>query len=239
VKRSFFSVVILLILSMTCMKLHGQVVINGNNPYLRSTGDDPPKQAVGIAFTSLFWVDGRNQLLSGYSASLTDYRFAADRFASEKRTASYGVAIGYSRMLSRKMWLNVSFCYTKMTTGLSRRADLLAEEHSSLSQIGGYGSFRLGKNPGRRFGICWLLGPELNYVRRKVNVRDYVEDPADIPAPYRQDVTVLEGSVVTGPGVSFRASAHLSLFSNALMGISLPGKGFKCTLPALGLEYGF
>jgi len=212
-----------------------QITINGHNP--RRYRYSAAGNAVSISYGSIFWVDGNNSHLPGYSSSRSSFHDASDFFSIEKMNVSTGVTLGYERTLSHKFSLRAAFSTSKLTTGFKSRFDLIGTDKSRISQVGLYSKYTLTKNEDRRLQIQWLVGPELVYVKKDVLVEDYMVDESSTPGNYRQNISIVEGAILTGLGISFKLSNSFSLFSDSMIGISLPGKGFKSTNSGLGLKY--
>ncbi|MBC8053481.1 MAG: hypothetical protein H7Y13_10500 [Sphingobacteriaceae bacterium] len=228
----FFKIIFtVLIFALTLIDASAQIIINGRNP--RRYNSSGPSHGVSLSYGNIFWVDGKTVPLKGSSASGFPM---GDPFAIEKMNIAYGIILGYEKALSEKFAIKATFSTSKLITGLSARADLVTADESRFTQLGFYSRYTLTKEPKHRIQFQWLAGPEIIYVKKDVLVQDYAEDNGT-PGPYRQDISIVEGAIVTGLGISCRISNAFSLFSDGMLGISLPGKGLKVTNSGFGLKY--
>lgn len=213
-----------------------QIVVNGYNPrrYHDASG---PRNAVSVSYGYNFWVDGDNVPLAGYSSSMAMFHRIGDTYSFEKSNVSLGISMGYERQLSNRLSLKGAFSTTKLTTGVTQRIDLMTTEKSKFTQLGLYCKYTLNKDLQRKLQFQWIVGPELIYARKDVIVEEYVLDENSDPEKYHQDITVAEAAVVTGLGLSYHFSKSIGVFSEMMMGVSLPGNGLKSTVSSLGLRY--
>lgn len=234
-KQIFNRFFIFLAFQFLYSNITAQIIVNGRNPtrYRSSVGGN----AVSISYGSIFWVDGENIPLPGYSSSMSFFHRGFDPFSVEKMNVSTGITLGYERPLSSKFSLRAAFSTAKLVTGIVGRSDLITTDKSKITQFGLYSRYTLTKNSDKKLQFQWLVGPELLYVKKDVLVEDYMIDESSSPKNYRQDVSIIEGAIVTGLGISFKLSNSFSLFSDGMVGISLPGKGFKSTNSGFGLKY--
>ncbi|MFD2160893.1 hypothetical protein ACFSJU_00675 [Paradesertivirga mongoliensis] len=209
----------------------GQIVINGRSPVRYSSAGH--KNSLSISYGNIFWVDGKNVPLSGSSYSL---RSSYNPGFEDNTNHSMGITVGYERTVARRFTLRTAFSRSKLATGMRNRADLITTDRSRITQLALYSQYSLTRNINRRFQFQWLAGPELIYVKKDVLVHDYVDGEGD-PKHYRQNIAILEGGIVSGLGASFQISDSFCLFSNAMVGVSLPGRGFTATSSGLGLKY--
>jgi|GEM_PF-5455837 len=216
-----------------------QIFIEGHNPRRGRGASSGLRSEISVSLGSLLWVDGKYTPLPGYSSSQSGFYIIGDPFSLEKYNISFGLNIGYQRYLSELFSVKTILSSTRLYTGLEGRTDLNVEDKSRISQLGVYGSYSLTKNLDHRLQFQWLFGPELIYVNKNVIVKDYVLSEDDIPEDYRHKVSILDGAVVTGLGISLRLTKTLSLFSDGMMGLSLPGGGFKMTNSGFGLKAGW
>lgn len=225
-----YKAVFFVILSLLFSNLSAQIIVNGRSPVrYYSSG---PQNSLSISYGNIFWVDGENVPLQGSSYSMQQFHNPS----VENMNRSLGLSVGYERVLARKIALRAAFSTAKLITGLQSREDLITTDRSRIAQLGAYFRYSLTKNPDNRFQIQWLAGPELIYVKKDVLIDGYVEGEGK-PDNLRQNVSILEGAAVTGLGLSFRISNAFSLFSDGMVGVSLPGKGLKMTNSGIGLKY--
>ena len=215
--------------------LSAQIIVNGYNPTRNLT--EGPGHALSISYGNIIWVDGDNVPLPGYSSSLSGFHDFSTVFSIEKANVSTGITVGYERQLTKMFAVRASFSTAKLTTGAVSRLDLIATDKSKITQLGLYSRYSLTRNLKHRFQFQWLAGPELLYAKKNVFVEEYVVDETSTPQTYNQNITIVEGAVVTGLGLSFRVSNAFTLFSDGMIGISLPGKGLKTTNSGFGLKY--
>ena len=175
--------------------------------------------------------------LPGYSSSLSFFHGVNDPFSIEKMNVSSGISLGYERQLSPRFSVRTAFSTAKLVTGITSRFDLLVTDKSKITQLGLYSRYTLTKNPARRLAFHWLAGPELVFVKKNAVVEEYITGESDDPENYHQNISIVEGAIVTGLGISLKISNSFSLFSDGMVGISLPGKGFKSSNTGLGVKY--
>lgn len=221
----------LLMFVMVLSDVFPQIVINGH--YSRRYLSSISRNAISISYGNILWIDGENVPLAGHSYSREAFPSVGN---FENRNISTGINVGYEKTISARFGIRTSFSTAKLTTGLTERADLIAHDKSRFTQLGLYSRYTLTKDLRRRFQFQWLAGPELIYARKNVLIEDYVEGE-EAPHPYRQDISIIEGAVVTGLGISFRVSDAFCLFSDGMVGISLPGKGLKVNNSGFGIKY--
>jgi hypothetical protein len=231
-KVVFFLLSVLLLSS----SVNAQIVVNGYNSR-RYHDVSGPRNAVSVSYGYNVWIDGDNVPLPGYSSSRAMFHRIGDPYSIEKSNISLGINLGYERQLSNRFCLKVAFSTTKLTTGATKRIDLMTTEKSKFTQLGLYGKYTLNKDLQRKLQFQWIVGPELIYARKDVIVEEYVLDENSDPEKYHQDITIAEAAVVTGLGLSYHLSKSIGVFSEMMMGVSLPGNGLKSTVSSLGLKY--
>ena len=215
-----------------------QIVINGPRPqnlYHGSGGG----LAVSISYGYILWKDSKQRDFSGSSASLVNYRFLEDVISIQKLNYSTGFFLGGEKMFTDAFTVKAHVYYSKMHAGISARSDIESVDKSKFTQLAFYSSLNLTKDQSKRFQFQWLAGPEILYAQKNVLIKEYVEDENSIPEDYHYKESVLEVAIVTGLGLSFRITDNFSLFSDGLIGISLPGKGLKITSNNIGIKYVF
>ena len=227
-------VFILQIFVLSIFDVSAQIVINGHNPRRIEAPD--LKNAIVVSYGNVLWIDGENVPLTGYSSSRESLHGLRDPHSIEKKNVSVGMNVGIERYLSPKVTLRAALYIAKLATGLANRDDLIAEDESRIMQFGLYSKYALTKNSRHRLQFQWLAGPELIYVKKNILIDEYVEN-GEAPVPYRQNISILEGAIVTGLGISFRVSNAILIFSDGMLGISLPGAGLKTSNTLLGLSY--
>jgi hypothetical protein len=215
-----------------------QIIVNGHNPSKFNRGDAGPANSFSISYGYVIWVDGNNVPLPGYSAPEAAYHLE-NLSTGESNNGCYAINAGYERRISDYFSLRLSVISAKLINGILLRADLNSYDKSRISQVSLYSRYSLSKNPKKRMQLAWLAGPELIYVKKDVLINDYVLDENSTPQQYHQDITIMEGAAVTGIGLSYKLSDHVSTFTDVLAGISLPGKGFKFTNSGFGLRVGW
>ena len=232
------TIIFVLALQLLANNIQAQIIMNGRNPS-RYGASNFQGSALSISFGFNIWADGDATPLPGYSASLATFRSIGKILSLEKANFTNGVNVGYERQISERFGARAAFYTAGMTNGSSSRLDLLTTDKSKFTQIGLYARYTLTKNSDHRIQFHWLAGPEFIYAKKDMIIDEYVLDENSTPQPYRQNITITEGAIVTGPGVSCKITGGLSLFSDSMFGISLPGKGFKSTQTGFGLKYGW
>ncbi|HEY0669856.1 MAG TPA: hypothetical protein VGD22_16865 [Sphingobacteriaceae bacterium] len=228
-------IVTIVTLHTTYTTADAQIIVNGHNPSKFNRGNSGPANSFSISYGYVIWVDGNNVPLPGYSAPEASYHF--ENFdTGENNNGCYAFNAGYERRIAEYLSLKLSFITAKLVNGIILRPDLNSYDKSRISQLGLYGRYSLSKNSKKRMQLQWLAGPELIYVKKDVLIDDYVLDENSTPQQYHQNITIMEGAAVTGIGLSYRISNHISTFTDVLAGISLPGKGFKFTNSGCGLK---
>ncbi len=235
-KKLLFFVLIL----YTSNSVIAQIVINGPKPtrdrYSGSTS------AITVSYVYNRWIDEDNEPVPGYSNPLEAFHATpSDPFGVEKNNVSKGINIGYERQLRSNMGLRFAFTTSKLKTGIDQRKDLIVTDKSRLFQLGVYGKYSLLGNSSKRLQVELLAGPELIYANKDFLIKEYVNvldpEPNAVPADYRQIVKVLEVAVVSGLGISYRITNSFAIFSEGLVGISLPGSGLKISNSGVGIKH--
>ena len=224
----------LLILLFTSCSTFSQIRVNGKSPRRNFFGS--AQNSLSISYGNIFWVDGKNVPMAGYSEPLAVFHEIGDLFSVERYNIAMSVNFGYERQFSDRLALRASLFTSKLNTGSQARADLITSDKSKIHQLGLYGRYTL-TNPERKFQVNWLLGPELMYAQKDVYIADYVADASSSPDNYRQNITVVEGALQTGFGFSYKIIDSFTIFIDGMAGISLPGKGFKSSNSGIGLKY--
>jgi hypothetical protein len=234
--KHLYTITFFLAFLLAFQSADAQIVINGYNPRRYSVASG--LNALSISYGYVVWVDGNHVSLPGYSSSKAFFHSGfGDPFSVEKGNVSVGLGVAYERKLSQKFAVKGAFSTAKLHTGTASRFDFDAVDKSRLTQFGVYAKYSLTKNPDSRFQFQWLAGPELVYAKKDVFIQDYVLDEASEPRTFRQNVSVLEGALVTGIGAAFKLNSSLALVSEGMIGVSLPGSGFKSTNTMLGVRY--
>jgi hypothetical protein len=230
------SAFILFVLLLAFNSLSAQIVINGYNP--RRIKMPNAQNSISISYGYSMWGDGNHVPVNGYSYSRSFYHSGfGDPLSAEKENISVGINIGYEKRLTNLFSLKGSLSSTKLETGTSTRIDLITTDKSRFTQFGLYGKYSLTKDLNKTVQFQWLFGPEVIYAKRDVFIQDYVLNDSEIPETYRQHVQVLEVAAVTGLGLSIKITNALSLISEGMIGVSLPGTGLKVTTSLAGLKY--
>ena len=217
-----------------------QIVINGQKPTRdRSIAS---KSAITVSYVYNSWIDENNEPVPGYSESLEAFHTTpSDPLGVEKTNVSTGINLGYEKQLRSNLGVRAAFATSRLKTGIDKRKDLTPTDNSRIYQVGFYGKYRFLANSSKRFQVELLAGPEFIYANKNVMIKEYVNvldpEPEAVPADYRQIVKVLEVAAVSGLGISYRITNSFILFSEGLIGISLPGTGFKISSSGLGLKH--
>jgi hypothetical protein len=215
-----------------------QIVINGHKPTRdRYFG---ARSAITVSYVYNSWIDENNEPVPGYSEPLEAFHTnPSDPFGVEKTNVSKGINLGYEKQFRSNLGLKVAFTTSKLKTGIDQRKDLIVTDKSRLFQLSAYGKYRLLSNSSKRFQLDLLGGPELIYANKDFLIKEYVNvlEPESDKGDYRQIVKVLEVAVVSGLGVSYHITNSFTIFSEGLIGISLPGAGFKISNAGLGLKH--
>ncbi len=213
-----------------------QIIINGPKPY--NPYSSGSKNAISISYGSLFWNDVKEVDLRGYSeslASLHDYKWNKNL---KNLLFNMSLRLGFEKGISDKFSIKTVMVAGKLYTGASLRTDLLVTEKSKVFQVATYGNLILSR-PEKKFKVHLMFGPEFMLVNKNAIIAEYVLKQGDVPAEYNQKETVFEVGVTTGLGFSYDISQHIGLFTNGLIGVSLPGGGWKLNGSGLGLQYIF
>lgn len=232
------SVIILIVFCLACTSTEAQIIINGPKPTRERFWGESKSLTVSYVYNR--WVDVNNDPVPGYSKPLELFHSSpSDPFGVENNTVSTGINLGYENQLRAKFGLRISLTASKLKTGINQRKDLMVTDESIYSQLSLYGKYLLSKRPAQKFRVELLAGPELIYARKQALIEQYVNvlEPEFEIGDYRETVKVLEVAAVTGLGFSYRVSDSFAVFSEGLIGVSLPGTGFKISNSGVGFKY--
>lgn len=231
------SVLFLLFLFLNVGKVFSQIVINGPRPinlYNQGGGE----LYVSLSYGYNFWKDGKQKEFKGHSSSVAEYGLFSDFISFDKFDYSSGPFLGLEKGITDRFSVKGNLFYAKMTSGLSTRADLeISDDKSKFFQMSAYSSLSLTKDKGKILSFQWLIGPEIIYAQKDLIIKEYMESSESESVDYHYKESVMEVSLVTGFGASIRLMEKLFLFSDGLIGISLPGKGIKVSSHNIGLKY--
>lgn len=233
IKLSVVTALFALIQFASLYQCSAQIIINGNNPR-RYSYSSFPRNAIRISYGLNTWVDGGGVSLKGYSSSLASYHSVNPE---DGTNSTGGLNIGYERQLTENFAIAGTFYTAGMKNGAASRSDLITVDKSRFTQLGIYTKTTLTKNLSNRVHFHWLAGPELIFAKKDMIVNEYVLDASSVPESYHQDVSVVEGAFVTGLGISCRVVSKFSVFTDTMIGIALPGGGFKTSHSGLGARY--
>jgi hypothetical protein len=213
-----------------------QIYINGGNPS-RYGANSYNGSSISLAYSTVIWIDGAYTRLEGYSLPLEPFYNPENQSVIEKLNVASGLSIGFETNLSRRLSLYSSIFTGFMSTGSTLNGALLvSDDKSTLSQIATYFQLTIS-SPEKRLKIHWLIGPELLYARKRLIVEEYVTPENQEPKQYNEDLKIIEGSLVTGFGLSCDVSRSFTLFNNSSIGLAFPGKGFKGNFTSIGVKY--
>ncbi len=215
---------------------NAQIIMNGKStyrPYFNST-----KDAISISYGSLFWNDPKEKELQGYTEGLE--AFHDDDLNRYLKNLNFNVSLrfGFEKGISEKISIKTVLLTGKLYTGASLRNDLLVNQKSKVFQFSTYGNYLLSR-PEKKFKVHFMLGPEFMLVNKDVLILQYVEKEGDTPDDFNQKETIFEVGLTTGLGFSYTFGKHIALFTDGLIGVSLPGGGLKITNSGFGLKYIF
>lgn len=186
----------------------------------------------------IFGKDGKQKKFKGYSSSMSDFSIVNDFVSFDKFDYSSGLFLGFEKGITDRFSLKGHLFYASMLSGLSTRTDLaIPDNKSKFFQMSAYSSLSLTKDRGKILSFQWLIGPEIIYAQKDLIIKEYMETSESEAVDYHYKESVMEVSLVTGLGASIRVMEKLSLFSDGLIGISLPGKGIKVSSHNIGLKY--
>lgn len=228
--------VLILLVAILCLKSKAQIVVNGKSTYRPYYSN--AKTAISISYGSLFWNDSKQKDLVGYSESLEV--FHDDFFTTGLRRFNYNASLrfGFEKGFTDKFSLKNYLVAGKLYTGVGFRPDLISVDKSNIIQLSTYANLILSQSH-KKFKISYMLGPEFMLVNKNVIISDYIENPNDTPDDYNQKETIFEVGIATGLGFSYDFSTHFALFTDGVIGLSLPGGGLKITNSGFGLKYNF
>ncbi|OAQ38495.1 hypothetical protein A5893_13805 [Pedobacter psychrophilus] len=225
-------VIILLFISY---QVNAQIFINGKGP--RNSYGAGGKTAISISYGSLFWNDSQQKEINGSTAGLEDFNVLS--FSGfDKFNYNISLRIGLEKGLSDKISIKSYLTTGRLFNGVLIRPDLEVTDKSRIIQLSTYGNLILSK-PEKKFKFHFLFGPDFMYVKRDALIKDYITAENSVSDDYQIDENIFEVGVSTGLGLSYDISNHVVIFSDGLMGISLPGGGLKISNSGLGLKYIF
>ncbi len=213
-----------------------QIIVNGKNtyrPYFNNA-----QSSISLSYGVLVWVDAKQKSLNGYS--VTREAFHNDSFTNslKKFNVNHSLRFGFEKGITDKISIKTHVLSGKLITGASLRSDLSVVEKSNIFQLSTYGNLILSR-ANKKFKVHYMFGPEFMLVNKDVLIAEYVEEAGDTPNDYHEKETIFEVGLTTGLGFSYNFSKHLGIFTDGLIGISLPGGGFKLTSSGLGVKYIF
>lgn len=222
----------LLFLGFTSSK--AQIVVNGRStyrPYFNNA-----KSGISISYGTLMWQDSKQKQLDGYSEPVEGYVYGVNDIGKFNYNAS--LRFGYEKGISEKFSIKTYLLTGKLYTGLLGYDDSNLIEKSKVFQISTYGNLFITRTD-RRLKVSFMLGPEFMLVNKNVLIHSFKTKSEDIPDDYNLRESIFEIGLTTGLGFSYDINNHFSLFSDGLLGFSLPGGGFKITNTGIGIKYFF
>jgi len=212
-----------------------QIIVNGKSTYRPYFNNS--KSALSISYGSMLWIDAKGKDLLGYSESLAPFHNEFLKSNRSKLHQNFSLKFGFEKGISNKFSVKTYLLTGKMYTGSFYRPDLIAREKSNVVQLSTYGNYVLSR-PVAKIKAHLMAGPEFMTVNKNVIIFEYVEKEGDVPGDYNQKETIFEVGLTTGLGLSYDLSNHFTLFTEAMLGFSLPGGGFKF-FNGSGLKYVF
>lgn len=218
-----------------------QITINGPRPknLYRGSGGG---LSVGVSYGYILWKDSKQKEFPGYSQSMSDFSmfndiFNAGNLSLDKVNYSRGLFFGGEKTITDRFSLKSHLFFANMWSGLESRVDIESTNKSKFFQFAVYSSLSLTRDMNKRLQFQWLAGPEIIYANKDVLIKEYVAGENSAPEDYHYKEAVVEGAIVTGLGISVRITEKFVLYSDGLVGVSLPGTGIKVTSNNIGLKY--
>lgn len=216
-----------------------QITVNGPRPKTLYRGGGGDFYA-SLSYGYILWKDSKQREFPGYSQSKADLSVVGGMISDvgfDKFNYGRGIFFGGEKAITDRFFLKSHLFFANMWSGLESRADIESVNKSKFFQLALYSSLSLTRDMDKVLQFQWIAGPEIIYANKDVLIKEYVKEKDAAPEDFHYKETVVEGAIVTGLGVSIRLAEKFTVYSDGLVGLSLPGKGIKVTSNNTGIRY--